>query len=565
MLDICIFLCTQELPFRGHNETEDSFNRGHFKELISLWSKHDNHLRKFLEKDADNKSVFSGTSKTIQNDLIDSINFILNKKIDDEISKASFISWQVDESTDISCKSQLSVIFRYVNDGKVVERFMGFFDVSTGRTSEDLFQLLTHKFGKYNLETKLVAQTYDGAAVMAGELNGLQAKIKSIAPQAIFTHCYAHALNLVMGKACNSIQQVRVFFSTLSGFSAYFSKSTKRTNVLDQICKNRLPTNAPTRWNFTSRAVLTVNTYREKLIEVFDFIIESPDFDQSSIREAVGLRSSLQDFKFIFFLETFQLIFEQTDVIFAMLQNKFTDIIKAKTHLLSLLSKLREFRASDDYFNKIFVKIDVSEPAPKRRRNDELPDKQQQLRHIFFEILDTVINQIEIRFSDLEKLHFFDLLNYSKFPIYAKHFPDDLIQTLVKQYTFFDQVQLKNELLVVYSNEVLGDSKTPTQMLQHIITNSFQNFMPEFYKLLCLSVTLPVTSTSVERSFSTLKRIKNYSRNSIGQSRLSNMAQIAIERELVKSCSTSEQFAEDIVDHFSQQKDRRIQLIYKKL
>jgi hypothetical protein len=184
----------------------------------------------------------------------------------------------VDETTDISCtrKSQLSVIFRYVNSGKILERFRGFFYVSTGRTAEHLFQLLISKFNKYDLKNKLIAQTYDGAAIMASELNGLQAKIKSFAlRQFLRTAMYVHALNLVMGKACNSIQQVRIFFSTLSGFSAYFSKSTKRTNVLDAICGNRLPTNASTRWNFTSRAIFTVNSHRHKLIEVFDFIINN--------------------------------------------------------------------------------------------------------------------------------------------------------------------------------------------------------------------------------------------------------------------------------------------------
>ncbi|KAL1277399.1 hypothetical protein QQF64_024072 [Cirrhinus molitorella] len=37
----------------------------------------------------------------------------------------------------------------------------------------------------YNFKDKLVAQTYDGAAVMASDLNGLQAKVKAIAPSAI--------------------------------------------------------------------------------------------------------------------------------------------------------------------------------------------------------------------------------------------------------------------------------------------------------------------------------------------------------------------------------------------
>ena len=45
---------------------------------------------------------------------------------------------------------------------------------------------------KYDCVHKLVAQTYDGAAVMASELNEVQAKIKERVPEAMFTHCYAH-------------------------------------------------------------------------------------------------------------------------------------------------------------------------------------------------------------------------------------------------------------------------------------------------------------------------------------------------------------------------------------
>jgi len=43
-------------------------------------------------------------------------------------------------------------------------------------------------------------------------------------------------------------------------------------------------------------------------------------------------------------------------------------------------------------------------------------------------------------------------------------------------------------------------------------------------------MTIPVTSASVERSFSKLKLFKNYLRNSIGQDRLSNIAILNIER-----------------------------------
>lgn len=50
---------------QGHNESDESFNSGNFKELVTLLRKRDTHLKTFLEKDIDSKSVFCGTSKTI--------------------------------------------------------------------------------------------------------------------------------------------------------------------------------------------------------------------------------------------------------------------------------------------------------------------------------------------------------------------------------------------------------------------------------------------------------------------------------------------------------------------
>ena len=59
--------------------------------------------------------------------------------------------------------------------------------------------------------------------------------------------------------------------------------------------------------------------------------------------------------------------------------------------------------------------------------------------------------------------------------------------------------------------------------------------MSEVYWLLCLIATIGVTSAGVERSFSYLKRLKTYTRNTIGQERLRNLAFVAIERRTVKS------------------------------
>ena len=58
---------------------------------------------------------------------------------------------------------------------------------------------------------KLVAQSYDGAAVMSDELNGVQAKVKESAPEAIFIHCFAHMSILVLIQATSSISKLKYF------------------------------------------------------------------------------------------------------------------------------------------------------------------------------------------------------------------------------------------------------------------------------------------------------------------------------------------------------------------
>ena len=79
-----------------------------------------------------------------------------------------------------------------------MERFLGFYDVSSSWTADTLFHVVSRSLKKSDYKSKLIAQCFDGASVMSRELNGLQAKIKEVVPQAVFVHCMAHRLNLVL-------------------------------------------------------------------------------------------------------------------------------------------------------------------------------------------------------------------------------------------------------------------------------------------------------------------------------------------------------------------------------
>jgi len=102
-------------------------------------------------------------------------------------------------------RTQCLIILRYItNKSELVERFLGFFNVSEDRTAGGLFNTLNSVLLEFDMGKKSIGQCYDGASVMAGHVNGLQVLVKEVAPNALFTHCLAHRLNLVLQHGCSA-------------------------------------------------------------------------------------------------------------------------------------------------------------------------------------------------------------------------------------------------------------------------------------------------------------------------------------------------------------------------
>lgn len=172
----------------------------------------------------------------------------------------------LDETSDVRSRSQLSTVLHYKNKDEVKERFVGFVDVSRDRTANGLLVHVNDTVNKFKFKDKFVAQTYGGASVVSGHLPRLQKKVQDLYPQAMFTHCYAHELNLVLSQGMNDISECNIFFSTLNGISTFSSHSSKQTIAKQEHLKKH-PSFAPTRWCFTTRLVITVDKFREPFID----------------------------------------------------------------------------------------------------------------------------------------------------------------------------------------------------------------------------------------------------------------------------------------------------------
>ncbi|XP_013628198.1 PREDICTED: uncharacterized protein LOC106334457 [Brassica oleracea var. oleracea] len=125
------YLLRQGIPFRAHDESEDSGNKGNFLELIRYTAD--------------------------QNEAV------LVKSIIEEVDHGIF-GLLVDESADISHKEQMAVVLRFVDkNGTIKERFIGVVHVK--ETSSLTFKLaIDDLFAKYGLSLKNIrGQGYDGA------------------------------------------------------------------------------------------------------------------------------------------------------------------------------------------------------------------------------------------------------------------------------------------------------------------------------------------------------------------------------------------------------------------
>ncbi|XP_022181800.1 uncharacterized protein LOC111041726 [Myzus persicae] len=95
-------------------------------------------------------------------------------------------------------------------------------------------------------------------------------------------------------------------------------------------------------------------------------------------------------------------------------------------------------------------------------------------------------------------------------------------------------------------------NKNPKNATEAFI-NCNEEIFPTVHQLLKILITLPVTTASSERSFSSLRRLKTYLRNTTGENRLNGLAVMNIHRDLVVT-------TDEIIDTLAL-KNRRIKLV----
>lgn len=559
MINAVQFLAQQELSLNEHDKSSAFHKRGNFIELLDYTRQYDPILDIYLKEPT---TVLGTSSSIIQNDIIDSIGSLITDKLKEELDQADFVALILDETSDMINKSQLSTVLRYIDqNGDVQERFLHFSDISGDRSATALFEHVKNILNNYNCSKKLIAQTYDGATVLAGQNNIFNVKIRELCPCAYFVHCCGQVLNLTLQQSVSNIKQCNIFFQTMSGLSGFF-KSSKRTDALQNFVERNLPSVTSTikkyRWELSSRLVNFVKENYDMLTLFFRKIEEdSNEWDNDSVLKAQGFLYFLKKFSSQFLMNLFSLIFSLTDDLYNILQKKAMDIVYCTNKVDEIIIKLQDIR--ENGFEKIFNEVSINERSTKKR----IKYDNHSYKFLFTKIMDNILVQIKNRFKLMRNLEFFDLLNFDLYEKHNRQFPHREFKCLTNQYgSFFNVDRLQNELKVLYSST--NFKHTPIfDLVKCMRLSKLDLGMKDIYKLAKLIATIPITTVTADKTFLTLNRIKTYSKIIQGQDdrRSSSLAILSIEHKLLKDLKLTTTFYDKVIEKFAE-RERQIDCTY---
>ncbi|KAE9545059.1 hypothetical protein AGLY_000602 [Aphis glycines] len=228
------------------------------------------------------------------------------------------------------------------------------------------------------------------------------------------------------------------------------------------------------------------------------------------------------------------------------LQSKSATLGNSKCLIDGVITTLQQYRDFEQHYDKLWnemlefsTKHEISLEIPLqsvfrkrlRKESSQLKDfvcssttsssddhivetkKEYWKKKAYYCILDTIINILKIRFSEesLQVASSVDSLlklNFEGSSFLVDHHKD--------LFGIADQ-SLKSEMSVL--RNILGENPSLEQIKQHLALYDGKVFS-NFSKMFQVAITLPVSTATCERSFSTIRRIKTWLRTCMSQDRL---------------------------------------------
>ncbi|XP_068127278.1 zinc finger MYM-type protein 1-like [Hyperolius riggenbachi] len=361
IINVTLTMAMGNIAFRGHREKLGKLNSGNFLAIIELLAEYDPLLKQLLQ-------LPQGTTKylspTIQNEIIEILSKQVVNDIVSEVQQAQFYSLIIDTTQDISKVDQMSQVIRYVSIKRdismraievvIQEACLGFHvveDQSAAGIEQDILACIAKK--GLSLD-KCRGQGYDGAATMSGVYSGVQARIIERQENALYVHCAAHNLNLVLQDAVSDIAEISSFMTTLQQLYTFFGDSEKRWQILSSFNSESsvtLKKLCPTHWSSRFDSLIALRfRYADVLKALSKIILVSSK--KSEREEAMRIKTKLESFHFIFLIVLQSKILSVVNSLSKVLQSPSMDLSRTAQLIKTAIEEVSQFRNNFDEVKK---------------------------------------------------------------------------------------------------------------------------------------------------------------------------------------------------------------------
>nr|CAI5870432.1 unnamed protein product [Callosobruchus analis] len=480
----------------------------------------DNKLKSHFEKCRRN-AIY--TSPRIQNELINLCGEVIQENVISEVRKTMAYSILADETADVSGKEQLSIGVRFYDESKSKIRveFVGFVELKAQNASA-IAEAIDNFLISSNLSKEdCVGFGFDGCSTMAGKEGGVQAILRKKYPRALYFHCSSHKLNLVVNDA-NAVPEIRNTVATVKDVITFFRESTTRRNYapnLSRLCE--------TRWSEKYKSIRKFSQHFSELVKSLETL--SVEGNYATRKSAYQLHSAVTKPVFIVSLQTIAKYSAVIEPVVNALQAKSIDMISVGKHIKNIKDILRNDREFPDRIsNEILQKaravamdlnIEISVPrlAHKQTHRSNPPsdnDNEYWRRSLIIPYIDSLISSLNIRFSQentpafaLSRLH----------PLYMTKTSIADLHKNAESFQEFYNLDITGELNL-WHNLWVTKALSDDQLKDIEVVDLFKEaniFYPAVRKALIILSTIPCTTATVERSFSTLRRVKTYLKSGV--------------------------------------------------
>ena len=557
-----IYFLTNEMPYRKNDETDESLFLGKWKEFIKCSLDTNERFRDLQQKVTGKHKKYDYTSKRTCGEMVSVISELVRESIVSEINEAGIYSIMIDECKDNAGHEELSICFRYVKDGEIVERFYCLRRIPEADASHLVESHIKPVLSAAKITALLIGGGADGASVMSGAYEGVFAKLQVSYPYMIYIHCAAHRLNLVISSFITHSTEAKKVVALYKSLHTILNVANNKEIFEEEQLKlfpkkpvKSISQLTEVRWSCKFEGIDTVIKCIKPLLISLQRIAAG---SSNKADTAAGAYHKMLSSSFITSLVFIHEVLAITDGFNRLLQETTVDWVTARHQFEICKTLLTNINLSDiaEKVSGICLDVDITcdyeDPvhATRKTLSDYFRMNKSEGKKSISDILETmkkktntkILKDLDHRFNSMSSVLVSSI--YSLDAASDTYLDFNAMQPLVKHYDSLD------------INETLLKSECQRAKITVTSGNSFvPRIYPNLQRLFQINKTLPVSTATVERGFSCMRRIISYVRNSLTSDNASDFMLTSLNKDLLVDLDIDK-----IIDRWASQKKRHVQL-----